>query len=335
MPNDEHPDSVDLDALSNHWRLALDLAYDGLRAAERGSASLHIPSAELHEHFSRLVHERDDTAKLIDAIARDEHVHLRHRLSLPRATRRMLDLPPEVFGCVFDLDGVLAGSAHVHQEAWRQTFDEFLAGWGERTGEPQFPIARFTPRDYRDHIHGKPRLEGVLAFLASRGIRLANGSGGGSSVQALADRKGEIMQRLIIEQGVAAFEGSLRFLEAADEAGLECAVVTASANADSIIASAGLAPLLVHRIDGNTMSKEKLHAKPAPDVILAGCRQLDLPPGAVAGFETDGLGIAAGRAAGLCLTVGVDRGGRAETLRAAGADRIVSDLSELLDPILD
>ena len=101
------------------------------------------------------------------------------------------------------------------------------------------------------------------------------------------------------------------------------------------IASAGLAPLLVNRIDGNTMSKEKLRAKPSPDSILAACRELDLPPGAVAGFETDALGIAAGRAAELCLTVGVDRGGRAETLDAAGADRIVSDLSELLDPILD
>ena len=197
---------------------------------------------------------------------------------------------------------------------------------------------RFTPRDYHDHIHGKPRREGIHAFLASRGIRLAergDGNGAGPySVQGLADRKGEIMQRLVAEQGVAAFEGSLRFLEAAGEAGLGCAVITASANADSIIASAGLAPLLVHRIDGNTMRAEKLAAKPAPDAILAACKELGLPPASVAGFETDRLGIAAGRAAGLCLTIGVDRGGRAETLRAAGADRVISDLSELLDPSL-
>jgi beta-phosphoglucomutase-like phosphatase (HAD superfamily) len=328
MPADRTP-SVDLDALSNHWRIALDLAFDGLKAAERGSASLHIPPGELHEHFGRLVRERDDTARLIDEIALEEHVHLRHRLSLPRATRQMLDLPAEVLGCVFDLDGVLVGSAHVHQEAWRQTFDEFLTAWAERTGEPQFAIARFTPRDYRDHIHGRPRLEGVLAFLASRGIRLDD-----SSVRRLAVRKGELMRELIAEQGVAAFEGSLRFLEAAGEAGLGCAVVTASANADSIIASAGLAALLPRRIDGNTMLHEKLEGKPRPDSILAACKELGLPPDSVAGFETDRLGIEAGRAAGLCYTIGVDRGGRAEVLREARVDRIVSDLSELLDPAL-
>ena len=322
---------VDLDALSNHWRIALDLAYDGLKAVERGNASLHYPPAELHDHFGRLVRERDDTARLIDAIAHDEHIHLRHRLSQPRASRNMLDLPADVLGCVFDLDGVLAASAHVHQEAWRQTFDEFLARWGERTGEPRFPIPRFTPTDYREHIHGKPRLEGVLAFLASRGIRLVD-SPDGFSVQGLADRKNELLQELIAEEGVDAFDGSLRFLEAADEAGLNCAVVTASANADSILASAGLGSLLDHRVDGNAMSAGKLGAKPSPDPILAACKGLGLPPSAVAGFETDGLGIAAGKAAGLRLTIGVDRGGRGTILRDAGADRVVFDLSELLDP---
>lgn len=142
------------------------------------------------------------------------------------------------------------------------------------------------------------------------------------------------MQSLIAEQGVAAFEGSLRFLEAAGEAGLGCAVVTASANADSIIESAGLSPLLLRRIDGNTMARKKLQGKPRPDAILAACKELGLPPGAVAGFETDRLGIEAGRDAGLCFTVGVDRGGRAEALREVGVDRIVTDLSELLDPTL-
>jgi beta-phosphoglucomutase-like phosphatase (HAD superfamily) len=323
---------VDLDSISNHWRIALDLAFDGLKAVERGSASLQFSRKELHEHYGRLLRERDDTARLIDSIAHDEHILLRHRLSAPRASRRMLDLPADVLACVFDLDGVLVGSAHVHQAAWMQAFNEFLARWAERTGEPRFAIAGFTPRDYREHIHGKPRLDGVHAFLASRAIRLDGVSP--YTVEAIAERKNQIVQRLIAEEGVAAFDGSLRFLEAADEAGLECAVVTASANANAILASAGLAPLLVHRIDGNTMREDKLRAKPAPDAIVAACDELGVRPGAVAGFETDRLGIAAGRAAGLLLTVGVDRGGQGDVLRAAGADRVVADLVELLDPVL-
>jgi beta-phosphoglucomutase-like phosphatase (HAD superfamily) len=44
-------------------------------------------------------------------------------------------------------------------------------------------------------------------------------------------------------------------------------------------------------------------------------------------------GVTAARAAGIGYVVGVDRHG-AETLRAAGADVVVADLAELLDPLL-
>jgi len=42
-------------------------------------------------------------------------------------------------------------------------------------------------------------------------------------------------------------------------------------------------------------------------------------------------GVAAGRAAGLRLVVGVDDGGGASGLRAEGADLIVSGVAELLE----
>jgi beta-phosphoglucomutase-like phosphatase (HAD superfamily) len=42
-------------------------------------------------------------------------------------------------------------------------------------------------------------------------------------------------------------------------------------------------------------------------------------------------GIEAGRAGGFGYVVGVDRVGRAEALRAHGADIVVNDLSELLE----
>ena len=42
-------------------------------------------------------------------------------------------------------------------------------------------------------------------------------------------------------------------------------------------------------------------------------------------------GVAAGRAGGFGLVVGVDRGAGDEALRANGADLVVDDLGELLD----
>jgi beta-phosphoglucomutase-like phosphatase (HAD superfamily) len=42
-------------------------------------------------------------------------------------------------------------------------------------------------------------------------------------------------------------------------------------------------------------------------------------------------GVTAGRAGGFACVVGVDRVGQADALRAHGADRVVSDLADLLD----
>ena len=47
-------------------------------------------------------------------------------------------------------------------------------------------------------------------------------------------------------------------------------------------------------------------------------------------FEDALAGVAAGRAGGFGLVVGVDRVGQADALRAHGADVVVTDLAELL-----
>ncbi len=51
--------------------------------------------------------------------------------------------------------------------------DDFLRDWAERTGQPFHEFDR--PTDYDEYVDGKPRLDGVRSFLASRGIQLAMG----------------------------------------------------------------------------------------------------------------------------------------------------------------
>lgn len=330
---------ADLDALSAHWRLVFDAAADALQAAERCGRSLDLPKAELNERAGRLAREREETAQLLDGIARDEHVRLRHRLSAPRATRRMLGLPEDVLGCVFDVEGVLAGSAKIHAAAWAETFDELLLRRFESRGERFGPFRPFDPEiDYYEHIHGKPRLEGVHAFLAVSGIRLPEGhpddQPGAETVYGLANRKNEALLRRLEREGVAAFAGARQYLEGAREAGLRCAVVSASANTRAILDRAGLAALIDECVDGNTIVAERLRSTPEPDTLLAACRLLDVPPQRAAAYETSLAGVEGGRAADLGFVIAVDRRGRADTLREHGADCVVTDLTVLLDPTI-
>lgn len=326
--------TVDLDALSKHWRLAFWTAHDALRAAE-----LDLPAGERREREAELALERESTARLLDAVAREDHVRLLHRVGEPRPTKPMLGLPNDALACVFELEGVLTGSAAVHAAAWAETFDPLLLKRSERAGERFGPFAPFNPRtDYAAHIHGRPRLDGVRAFLASRGIRLPEGAPGdpptAETVRGLANRKNQALLRRLAAQGVDAYEGSRRYLEAARDVGLHCAVVSASANTGVILESAGLGPLVEQRVDGNMIVAGALRAWPSPDVLLAACRKLDVRPQQTVVFETDIPGVAAAHAGGFEIVVGVDRSGEADELRREGADVVVGDLAELLDPRL-
>jgi beta-phosphoglucomutase-like phosphatase (HAD superfamily) len=330
---------VTLEHLSAQWRLALIVAQDALTAIARSGSSIGFPAQELRERSGRLERERADTAKLLDQVAREEHVHLRHRLSAPRASRRTLGLPDSTAACVFDLDGVLTASGELHAAAWRDALDPVLASRVERTGERFAPFKPFDPRtDYYRYLHARPRLDGVHAFLASRGIRLPEGHvndpPGAETINGLANRKNEALLHRLEHEGVEAFGGSQLYLEGVREAGLDCAVVSASANTKAILERAGLDLLVGGQVDGNAIRSHSLHMKPAPDTMLAACRLLGAPPDRAAAFETTYEGIEAARAAGMALVVAVDRAGRADDLRARGADRVVTDLAELLDPAL-
>jgi len=323
----------DLDQLRTRWRSALGAADRALRAD-----AAFLSAQRLHEERRRLAEEYTPTATLLAALARDEgRPPELAQPFLPRGpARRLLRLPPAVTSCVFNLDGVLVGSAALHAAAWERTFDEFLAGRIESTHRRHLPP--FDPQTDYPPLHGRPRLEGVRIFLSSRGIRLPEGFSrdppGKETVHGLANRKSELLGQLLARRGVAAFEGSRHYLELAHDAGVRCAVVSASAHAEEILERAGLARLVDERVDAETIDVEHLRGRPAPDRLLAACRKLGVEPSHAAVFETSTPGIAAGRAAGFHLIVGVDGAEDAahqRALREEGADLVVPDLAELLE----
>jgi HAD superfamily hydrolase (TIGR01509 family) len=136
--------------------------------------------------------------------------------------------------------------------------------------------------------------------------------------------------RLIREQGVEPYEGSVRYVQAAIEAGLRRAVVSSSTNCREVLHAAGIEDLFEIRIDGVLAEREHLRGKPAPDTYLAAARAFGVPPAAAAVFEDALAGVEAGRAGHFGAVVGVDRVGQAEQLREHGASVVVPDLGELL-----
>jgi len=240
----------------------------------------------------------------------------------------VLGLPDGVRACLFDLDGVLTKTAKVHAAAWKEMFDAYL----HERDEDLVPFDAVS--DYDDYVDGKPRYEGVRSFLQARGISLPEGDEddppSAETIHGLGNRKNEIVLRLIREDGVEAYEGSVRYVRAAKEAGLRRAVVSSSTNAHDVLRAAGIADLFEVRIDGVVAEREHLAGKPAPDTFLAAAAAFDLEAAQAAVFEDALAGVEAGRAGAFGCVVGVDRAGQADALREHGASVVVSDLGELL-----
>jgi beta-phosphoglucomutase family hydrolase len=243
----------------------------------------------------------------------------------------MLGLPDRIHALLFDLDGVLTQTAKVHAAAWKEMFDDYLKRRAQATGEPLQP---FDPvKDYDEYVDGKPRYDGVRSFLAARGIELPEGGlddpPDAETVHGLGNRKNELVMKLIREQGVQPYDGSVRYVKAARDAGLPRAVVSSSANAHDVLKAAGILELFDEVVDGIVAEREHLRGKPAPDTFLRGATALGVEPSVAAVFEDALAGVQAGRAGGFGFVVGVDRVGQRDALRAHGADIVVDDLAEL------
>ncbi|MEU9238686.1 beta-phosphoglucomutase family hydrolase [Streptomyces shenzhenensis] len=237
-----------------------------------------------------------------------------------------LGLPDTIQACLFDLDGVVTKTAVVHAAAWKETFDAFLRGYGGQ--RPFDPVA-----DYDEYVDGRPRADGVRAFLVSRGIHLPEGDPDdppdAPTVHGLGNRKNVLLLEKIHTEGVEAYDGTLRYLEAVRAHGLRTAIVSSSANCRDVLRSIGAEHFFDVRIDGVVAAERRLPGKPRPDTFLAAAHDLGVEPSGAAVFEDALAGMDAGRAGRFGYVVGVDRVGQADALYAHGADTVVKDLAEL------
>ncbi|HEX2220605.1 MAG TPA: trehalose-phosphatase [Gemmatimonadales bacterium] len=232
---------------------------------------------------------------------------------------------------VFDLDGVLTFTAAIHAAAWTEMFDGYLRARSIRTGEPFRP---FTESDYRDYVDGRPRYDGVRTFLASRGIRLPEGSPDDSpdleTVCGLGNRKNIRFHALVEQRGVPTDPAALELVLALRARGVRVGVASSSRNAAGIAARAGLDEHLDAMVDGVVAAQLGLAGKPAPDIFLECLHRLgSSEPGRAIVLEDADAGVEAGRHGGFGLVIGVDRGNRAISLREHGAAWVVPGLASI------
>jgi len=220
---------------------------------------------------------------------------------------------------VMDLDGVVTDTALLHEMAWKRMFDGFLATCPPREGEDHRP---FENEDYRRFVDGRPRSDGAVGFLTSRGIEVPP-----ERVHALAVQKDSDFQDLLRQEGAKLLPGAVSLLTALRRAGFRTAIVTASRNCSAVLGRAGITELFDARVDGVIAAELGLPGKPHPAVYLEAAGRLRTPPERSVVIEDALAGVEAGHRGGFGLVVGVDRAGHGQELLAHGADVIVTDLT--------
>lgn len=225
---------------------------------------------------------------------------------------------------IFDLDGVLVDSARLHSRAWKEAFDNLFDHLGR---DDEFDEVE----DYRAHVDGRPRYEGVAALLESRGIELPPGDPGDEpgfgTHTAIGNLKNRRFNELVEAEGVDALAGADELVQALADRGIPMAVVSSSKNAPHILPQR-LASHMDVIFSGIDVAELDMPGKPAPDMFLEGARLLGVDPRSAAVLEDAPAGVKAGRLGGFAVVVGIDPAG-SSNLEDSGADFVVRGVDEL------
>lgn len=204
-------------------------------------------------------------------------------------------------GLLFDLDGTLAQTEHLHHAA----FNALLAAYGRSIDHPTF----------LRHVSGRSN-EDITAYLfpdLDAGER-----------ERLADDK-ERWFRELAAAGVEATPGATSLIDWARARGIATGLVTNAPreNADLMIAVLGLG----EAFDVVIAATELAHSKPHPEPYLTALAALQLDAANTLAVEDSATGIAAARAAGLDV-VALATSRTAASIAQSGAALIVADMTD-------
>ena len=174
---------------------------------------------------------------------------------------------------IFDLDGFVADIAALHAAAWKKTLDHYLTRRPANESEDHSPFAE---DDYRRRVDGKPPLDGLADFLASRGISLPRGKKADTSeetVCGLGNREQDLFLGLL-EDAVPGLESTVDLVRELQEAGVATAIYSSSHDCRRVLRAAGIEDLFAAPLDGVLAGVIGLPGKPDPAVLFEAARRL-------------------------------------------------------------
>jgi beta-phosphoglucomutase family hydrolase len=233
---------------------------------------------------------------------------------------------------LFDLDGVLTDTASIHAQCWKKMFDNFLHHYRE-AGKGSFKPFDITT-DYKRHVDGKLRYDGVRSFLQARGIELPHGNPDDppnhDTITGLGNLKDACFKQTIESGSVIVYGGSIALVKHLRRLNIKTAVVSASKNCKKVLQAADIEHLFDVRVDGTVADRMNLAGKPAPDTFLKAAELLGAKPERTAVVEDAVSGVQAAREGGFALVIGMDQEGDPEKLKHNGAHIVVKDLAVFL-----
>ena len=176
---------------------------------------------------------------------------------------------------------------------------------GFSSSAPRTPAKRSSPfdidADYRRYVDGKPRYDGVAAFLEVARDRGAVGRPRTTPpackrVQALGNLKDHYFMQHLEQHGVEVYEASIALVRTLRAQEIKTAVVSSSNNCAAVLEAAGISQLFDARVDGTDITRLGLKGKPAPDAFLEAARRLRTEPSRAVVVEDAIVGVEAGRA---------------------------------------
>jgi HAD superfamily hydrolase (TIGR01509 family) len=227
---------------------------------------------------------------------------------------------------IFDLDGVITLTARVHAAAWKELFDEFLRDRSEQLGETFQPFDK--ELEYDRFVDGKPRIDGIVSFLAARGIQVRLGTPTdlpiAGTAWGLGNRKNELFRLKLQQMGVDVDREAVRVVRELRSMGVKTGLASSSKNALLILERSQLRPLFDAIVDGVVGERLHLRGKPEPDIFLHCLHELNpsTQPRDAAVVEDAISGVEAGKQGGFGLVIGVDREGTGN-LQRQGADWVI------------
>ena len=234
-----------------------------------------------------------------------ELVHRNVSCSLKEGESRTFSLVPKLGGVLFDLDGVLCDTAHLHYKAWKQVSDENLLHFD---------------REVNKGLLGVSREASLQVILDHNNVDWPHEK----RTEVLKRKNDAYVASLDSITGEDLFPGVLGLLSELKSQGVKIGLASASKNARTVCEKLGI----LDRFDAIADITRVQKPKPEPDIFLAASEQIGVWYTDCVGVEDAKAGIEAIKRAGM-QAVGIGSEGE-----LPGSDVVLKSTEELTLDVL-